>query len=93
LISSVLRSGQALKISTVIMPAAIIPRMVETGIRSPRIQATPPICLGLTVILSNPMAFVKIGLSLFGSVSGELVLKQPLGMPIGGNNLPVYGVS
>lgn len=41
------------EISSSVMPSATMPTTVETGIRSPRIQGTPPICLGLTVILVN----------------------------------------
>src|SRR4051794_36073358 len=36
--------------SVSVMPSAIMPTTVATGMRSPRIQGMPPICLGFTVI-------------------------------------------
>src|SRR5712691_3564707 len=39
--------------SFVVIPSATIPTTVATGMRSPRMQGTPPICLGSTVIRVN----------------------------------------
>src|SRR5262249_51161279 len=38
------------------MPSATIPTTVATGMRNPRMQGTPPICLAFVVIRVNLMA-------------------------------------
>ena len=51
--SSRSRSGNALRISSLVMPSATIPTTVATGMRSPRMQGMPSIWLGLTVTRVN----------------------------------------
>lgn len=40
-----------------LIPLAIIPTTVATGMRRPRMQGTHPICMGLTVIRSTPKVY------------------------------------
>jgi hypothetical protein len=46
--------------SVVVIPSAIIPTIVATGMRSPRMHGTPPICFGSTVIRLNFMAVCRL---------------------------------
>src|SRR4051812_35016702 len=54
--SSGSRSGYASRISSGVIPSAVMLTTVATGIRKPRRQGTPPVCAGLTVIRVNFMA-------------------------------------
>src|SRR5438034_11314730 len=51
--SSGSRSGYARRISSWVIPSATIPTTVATGIRSPRMHGTPPICFASTVMRLN----------------------------------------
>src|SRR6266404_4880005 len=51
--SSGSRSGYARRMSSWVSPSATIPTTVATGIRSPRMHGTPPICLESTVMRLN----------------------------------------
>ena len=55
--SSSSNGGSSSTISSGVIPFAIIPTTVATGIRNPRMQGSPPICLGLMVIRSTPTAY------------------------------------
>ena len=50
--SSSSSGGSSATISSVVMPSATIPTTVATGMRSPRMHGTPPICRGSTVMRS-----------------------------------------
>src|SRR2546426_8643794 len=51
--SSGSRSGYARRISSWVIPSATIPTTVATGIRSPRMHGTPPICFASIVMRLN----------------------------------------
>ena len=55
--SSRSRGGSSVTTSSGVMPLAIIPTTVATGIRKPRMHGTPPICFALIVIRSTPTAY------------------------------------
>ena len=51
-----LKSGKSARISSVQRPAASWPSTLATGILKPRMQGTPRILVGSTVIRSNSIA-------------------------------------
>jgi hypothetical protein len=57
--SSSFRSGHAARISAWVIPSAIMPTTVATGIRNPRTHGTPPLCLALTVIRVNTLGYLR----------------------------------
>jgi hypothetical protein len=46
--------------SIVVIPSATIPTTVATGTRKPRMQGTPPICFGSTLIRVNFMSISRL---------------------------------
>ncbi len=77
--SSSSNGGSSATIWSGVMPSAIIPTTVATGMRSPRMHGTPPICRGLTVTRSITPSYPCARWRAAGFVGG-------------GDGRPVYGM-